>query len=49
MPDFSDTFNGVKPPSPKKLTSFAPFNLSTVQRGENKEAKFKQLVEEKEK
>ena len=48
MPDFSDTYNGVKPPSPKKLTSFTPFNLSTVQRGEEKEAKFKQTIEAEE-
>ena len=36
MPDFSDRFNGVKPPSPKKLTSIANMNLSTLSRGEEK-------------
>ena len=45
MPDFSDTLNGVKPPSPKKLTSFADFNLSTGRRGEKKEAKIADMIE----
>jgi hypothetical protein len=37
MPDFSDTYNGLKPPSPKKLTMFQPFKLSTLSRGAEKE------------
>ena len=49
MPDFSDKFNGVKPPSPKKLTAFATLNLSTHNRGESKEQKFAKLKESQEK
>ncbi len=45
MPDFSDNYNGVKPPSPKKLTNFTPFNLSTMNRGEDKQAKFETVVQ----
>lgn len=45
MPDFTDTFSGVKPPSPKKLTTFEPFNLTTLQRGFEKTEKFQQVVE----
>lgn len=48
MPDFSDRYNGVKPPSPKKLTSFATINLSTHNRGDKKMQKLAQLVESKE-
>ncbi len=44
MPDFSDNFNGVKPPSPKKLTNFVPFNLATMNRGDEKQSKFEQVV-----
>lgn len=45
MPDFTDSFNGVKPPSPKKLTTFEPFKLTTLQRGAEKSEKFQQVVE----
>ena len=47
MPDFtSDSFNGVKPVSPKKLTSFAPLNLSTFTRGADKQAKLVDRVKQ---
>lgn len=36
MPDFSEKFHGFRPKSPKKLTSFTPFNLSTIGRGTDK-------------
>lgn len=50
MPDFtSDTFNGVKPVSPKKLTSFAPPNLSTFSRGTDKLAKLDEKVKSQQK
>lgn len=45
MPDFSDTFNGVKPPSPKKLTNFVPFKLNTTDRGEGKQSKLDFVVQ----
>ena len=44
MPDFSETYKGVKPPSPKKLTSFEPFNLTTLNRGDEKQSKFQEAV-----
>ena len=39
MPDFSDTYHGIKPKSPKKLTTFTEFNLSTHNRGTDKQQK----------
>ena len=49
MPDFSDSYHGIKPRSPKKLTSFAEFNLTTVNRGAEKQQKLQQMIELEEK
>jgi len=45
MPDFRDTFNGVRPQSPKKLTTFEPFNLSTHNRGAEKQEQLQVMIE----
>jgi hypothetical protein len=49
MPDFSENFSGLKPQSPKKLTTFAPFNLSTFERGEDKQGKLDEQIEQERK
>ena len=45
MPDFSDTYNGIRPKSPKKLTKFSNFSLSTSNRGQDKQSKLQEKVE----
>lgn len=45
MPDFSDTYNGIKPKSPKKLTTFTEFNLSTHNRGTDKQQKLQEMID----
>ena len=42
MPDFSETYKGVKLASPKRLTSFEPFKLSTASRGQSKQQKLRE-------
>ena len=49
MPDFSDTYHGIKPKSPKKLTTFTEFNLSTHNRGTDKQQKLQEMIDSEQK
>ena len=50
MPNFAtqNQLNGIDLQSPKKLTKFAPFKLTTVDRGNEKNRKLEDLKEKEE-